>query len=198
MQAFPVAESKKYSSAHELPDGAGFFSEAALEPRDAPALSSACETSVLKEETAVRRAARNFCALSLALSALLHAGARAAVNETMSEEQNRLASGEWGGQHVRVEVSDDGALLDFDGGHGVVGRPITLDGEGRFSAPGTYTRETGGPVREGREPKPQPAVYSGVVTGTEMTLKFTLTETKEEVGPYTLTRGSRGRVWKMK
>lgn len=146
----------------------------------------------------MRRAARNFCALSLALSALLYAGTRAAVTETMSEEQNRLAAGEWGGQHVRVEVSDGGALLDFDGGRGVIERPITLDGEGRFSAPGTYTREHGGPLREGHEPKPQPAVYSGAVRGKEMTLSFTLTETKEEVGPFTLTRGGRGRVWKMK
>lgn len=146
----------------------------------------------------MRRVARNFFALSLALSALLHAGSRAAVTETMSEEQNRLAAGEWGGRHVRVEVSDDGARIDFDGGRGVIERPITLDGEGRFSAPGTYTREHGGPQREGHEPKPQPAVYSGAVRGKEMTLKVTLTESKEEIGPFTLTQGSRGRVWKMK
>ena len=146
----------------------------------------------------MRRAARNFCALALALCALSQACTRAAATVNMSEEQNRLAAGDWGGKHVRVEVSDDGARLDFDGGRGVIPRPVTLDGEGRFSAPGTYTREGGGPLREGDEPKPQPAVYSGVVRGKEMTLKVTLTETKEEIGPFTLTQGSRGRVWKMK
>jgi hypothetical protein len=146
----------------------------------------------------VRRAARNFCAIFIALSALLAACVSAAESKTMSEEPTRLATGEWGGQHVRVEVSDDGAQLDFDGGRGVIERPITLDGEGRFSAPGTYTAEHGGPLSEGHEPKPQPALYGGVVRGKEMTLKLTLTETKQEVGPFTLTRGGRGRVWKMK
>jgi hypothetical protein len=116
----------------------------------------------------------------------------------MSEERTRLAAGEWGGQHVRVEASDDGARLNFDGGRGVVERPITLDGEGRFSAQGTFTREGPGPVDEENEPKPQPAVYSGVVKGKEMRLSVRLTETKEEMGPFTLTYGSRGRVWKMK
>jgi hypothetical protein len=142
----------------------------------------------------VRRAARNFCAVFIAASALLHAGPR--TTEAMSEERTRLAAGVWGGQHVRVEVSDDGARLDFDAARGIIERPVTLDGEGRFSASGAYTVEGGGPLREGEEPEPQPAVYGGVVRGKEMTLNVTLTETKEELGPYTLTRGSRGRVWK--
>jgi hypothetical protein len=164
----------------------------------APALSSACEPSVLKEKTYVLRAARNFCALSLALAALVQACGRAPTTEAMSKERSRLAAGDWGGQHVRVEVSDEGARLEFDAARGVIPRPITLDGEGRFSAQGTYTAEHGGPQREGEEPEPQPAVYSGVVRGKEMTLNVTLSETKRELGPYTLTRGSRGRVWKIK
>ena len=116
----------------------------------------------------------------------------------MSEERARLAAGEWGGEHVRVEVSDEGARIEFDAGRGVIERPITLDDEGRFSEAGTYTREGAGPLREGHEPKPQPALYSGVVRGKEMTLKITLTETKQDIGPFTLTRGSRGRVWKIR
>jgi hypothetical protein len=146
----------------------------------------------------VRRAARNFCAVLVAISALSQLGAGAAPTETMSEETTRLAAGVWGGQHVRVEVSDDGARLDFDAARGAIPRPVTLDGGGRFSAPGTYTAEHGGPLREGEEPKPQHAVYSGVVRGKEMTLKVMFTETEVEIGPFTLTLGSRGRVWKMK
>ena len=146
----------------------------------------------------MRRAARNFCAVVVAICALSQACAHAPTTEAMSEERSRLAAGVWGGQHLNVEVSDEGATLDFDAAHGVIPRPVTLDGEGRFSAQGTYTPERGGPVREGREPKPRPAVYSGVVRGKEMTLNVTLTETKQELGPYTLTRGSRGRVMKIK
>lgn len=146
----------------------------------------------------MRRATRNFCAFLIAVSALSQAGTRAAATEAMSEERHSLAAGVWGGQHLRVEVSGDGARLEFDAAHGVIPRPVELDGEGRFSAQGTYTVERGGPVHEGEEPQPQPAVYSGVVRGKEMTLNVTLTETKEEFGPYTLTLGSRGRVWKIR
>lgn len=144
------------------------------------------------------RAARNFCAAFLAICALSQACVRAPTTEAMSQERSRLAAGVWGGQHLNVHVSDEGATLDFDAAHGVIPRPVTLDDDGRFSAQGTYTAERGGPQREGEEPEPQPAVYSGVVTGKEMTLNVTLTETKQEFGPYTLTRGSRGRVMKIK
>lgn len=145
----------------------------------------------------MRRAARSFCAILIAVSALSHAGQRAAANQ-VSEERNSLAAGVWGGQHLRVEVSGDGARLEFDAARGLIERPVTLDGEGRFSVHGTYTVERGGPVHEGEEPQPQPAVYSGVVRGKEMTLNVTLTETKDELGPYTLTLGSHGRVWKIR
>lgn len=146
----------------------------------------------------MRRTTRSFCAILIAVSALSHAGQRAAANQALSKERNSLAAGVWGGQHLRVEVSDDGARLDFDAARGVIEQPVTLDGEGRFSVQGTYTVERGGPVREGEEPEPQPAVYSGAVRGKEMTLNVKLTETKEELGPYTLTLGSRGRVWKIR
>jgi hypothetical protein len=114
----------------------------------------------------------------------------------MKEELNLLAAGDWGGRHVRMEVSPQGALLEFDFAKGSIAQPITLDAEGRFSAKGEFAREGFGPRDEDEEPKRLHAVYSGAVEGGEMNLNVTLAETKEEVGTFTLIRGSRGRVWK--
>jgi hypothetical protein len=114
----------------------------------------------------------------------------------MNEEHSALAAGDWGGRHVRMEVSERGALLEFDFAKGSIPRPVMLDSEGRFSAKGVFAREGFGPRIEDEEPKRLSAVYSGAVKGDEMTLTVTLTETKEQVGTFTLTHGSRGRVWK--
>ncbi len=114
----------------------------------------------------------------------------------MNEALNLLAAGDWGGRHVRMEVSPEGALLEFDFAKGRIARPIALDSEGRFSAKGELAREGFGPRDEDEEPMRRAAVYSGAVEGDEMTLNVTLTETNEQVGLFTLTRGSRGRVWK--
>jgi hypothetical protein len=114
----------------------------------------------------------------------------------MSEESNALAAGEWGGKHVRMEVSEGGAMLAFDCAKGSIARPVTLDAEGRFSTEGEFVRQGFGPHNEDVAPKSQRAVYSGVVRDHSMTLIITLAETKEEVGAFTLTRGSRGRLWK--
>ncbi|HEX7312748.1 MAG TPA: hypothetical protein VF297_02445 [Pyrinomonadaceae bacterium] len=113
----------------------------------------------------------------------------------MNEESEQLAAGDWGGRHVRMEVSDGGALLVFDRARGSIKGPITLDAEGRFEARGEYAREGFGPRDEAEVPKGVPALYLGEVKGTSMTLTVTLAETLEEVATYTLTRGG-GRPWK--
>ena len=67
---------------------------------------------------------------------------------------------------------------------------------GRFDVIGRHVRETPGPIRLGRTPPPRPARYVGKVTGGEMTLTVTLTDTPEEIGSFTLVRGSEGRIRK--
>lgn len=108
----------------------------------------------------------------------------------------RLAPGAWGGDHIRMEVSEAGAALEFDCAHGAIDKPIALDSEGRFDLKATYTVERGGPVRRDSPPPVRPARYSGRVSGDTLTLTVTLTDTDEDAGTYTLTRGSEGRVFK--
>lgn len=114
----------------------------------------------------------------------------------MRTEEGRVAKGLWGGAHLRLNVNDEGAVLEFDCARGQIGAPLETDSEGRFDLPGTYTREGPGPIRIGREPTARPARYAGRVEGARMTLSVKLEGADKPLGAYTLTRGAEGRVVK--
>jgi hypothetical protein len=109
---------------------------------------------------------------------------------------DRLAAGVWGGEHVRLQVNDGGAAVEFDCANGSIDQPVVLDGEGRFNVKGRYAAEHGGPVRRDETDNTRPARYAGQVKGDTLTLNVTVGDSKESVGPFTLTRGSEGRVMK--
>lgn len=111
-------------------------------------------------------------------------------------EVGRVSEGLWGGMHLRLSVRGDGAGLEFDCAHGEISAPFTLDGEGRFDLPGTYTREGPGPIRIGREPTARPAHYAGRVEGERMILSVRLEGSDKQLGEYTLTHGDEGRIVK--
>ena len=47
----------------------------------------------------------------------------AAVNKAPVERNDKLATGVWGGQHIRAEVTDRGADIEFDCAHGAIDQP---------------------------------------------------------------------------
>src|SRR5204863_10104476 len=100
----------------------------------------------------------------------------------------RVAPGLWGGEHVRMEVSDLGARLEYDCAGGTIDRPMTLDARGRFDQKGSYTPEHGGPQRDGRAAVVR-ARYVGRVGGDTMRLTVRIETRKEPVGLFTLKRG---------
>ena len=101
--------------------------------------------------------------------------------------------GQWGGDHVSLTVSDQTSHVELDCAHGDLSSPIQSN---RFSVPGTFVREHGGPVRTDETPDTHPALFAGSVSGDSMTLTIRLTDTNESVGSFLLTRGSPGRVVK--
>lgn len=129
--------------------------------------------------------------------------ARANDNHIMSEETHatsqvsqRVARGTWGGAHIRMEVRADGADIEYDCAHGTIDAPLDTDSEGRFDVAGTHVREGGGPIRIGKPTPGQRARYAGRVSEKEMTLTVTLSDTSKQVGTFTLTHDSEGRLWK--
>lgn len=107
-----------------------------------------------------------------------------------------VATGEWGGRGIVLDVQKQGAQAEFDCARGAITEALVVDKEGRFDARGTYVRERMGPEREGESPKGEPARYSGRVNGKTMQLTVTLTHSGEAVGSFTLTHGRTGRLHK--
>jgi hypothetical protein len=105
-----------------------------------------------------------------------------------------LTPGLWGGDHIRFEVTEGGARIDFDCAHAAVEGRIFVDGAGRFSASGTYYHERGGPVREGEEARGEAVRLSGRVGGSLM--KLNVTRAGTSLGSFDLNRDKEGRVFK--
>jgi hypothetical protein len=95
-----------------------------------------------------------------------------------------------------LQISEDAAEIEFDCARGAIRGAIPLDEQGRFEVPGSYVRERPGPIRVGDEPKQRPASYAGSIRDQTMTLRVTLTDSKESIGTFSLQHGSGGTVRK--
>jgi hypothetical protein len=111
--------------------------------------------------------------------------------------KDRVTPGEWGGQHVRLTVAEDGAQLELDCAHGSV-EAMTLGEGGRFDVAGRLVREHGGPVRKDETENGVSARYQGTVKDQTMTLAIVPDDGGEKVGPFELTLGGRARLMKCK
>lgn len=122
-------------------------------------------------------------------------------NQTGIEAKKRMDSvktGLWGGEHISLEVTADGATVDYDCAHGSIDQKIILNERGRFSVAGTHVRERGGPVRKDDNVDTHPAKFSGQIENDTMMLTVTETDTKESVGTYKLIYGAKPSIMKCK
>ena len=132
-------------------------------------------------------------------SLAVYAGSCKATSANLDVRANRrdegLATGTWGGQHVRVEVTDRGAELEFDCARGAIARKVMLDANGRFDVAGTFATEHAGPIRDD-ESSSRAVNYQGKVNGNEMELTVTDPKAKETIGSFQLKLGNEGRLMK--
>lgn len=105
----------------------------------------------------------------------------------------RVPPGVWGGDHVRLAVSEATAAIEFDCAHGTLDGPIALNRDGRFDVAGLFVRERGGPIRIDDVLEREPARYSGTIEGSTMTLIVTASQ---RLGPFALALGQQGRLVK--
>lgn len=106
----------------------------------------------------------------------------------------RVEPGEWGGDRVRLTVTERGAEVEFDCAHGSLAAPLVVDKKGRFEIAGRFVREHGGPIRLGERPDEQPARYEGQVDGPRMALTVRLQD--RTLGPFELGLGKPARLHK--
>ncbi|HXY41624.1 MAG TPA: hypothetical protein VEQ10_18245 [Vicinamibacteria bacterium] len=88
-----------------------------------------------------------------------------ATARSQSASPSVLPSGQWGGDHVRLEVTGSSTTIEFDCAHGSVDGAWTLGSDGGFDGAGVYVQEHGGPVIVGQPEDTQPAQYSGRLDG---------------------------------
>jgi hypothetical protein len=107
-----------------------------------------------------------------------------------------LLPGTWGGRHVRLEVTDGGASVEFDCAHATVEGRIVVDRAGRFSVAGTYYAEHGGPVRIDETPNGFPVRLAGRVGGSLMKLTVTRAGRRKSLGTFALAREREAELFK--
>jgi hypothetical protein len=93
-----------------------------------------------------------------------------------------------------LTVKDTGADIQFDCAHGRTEEPIVLDDAKRFDARGIFVREHGGPVKKDEAESSQPVRYKGRVDGDQMTLTVAPEDGGDDLGSFSLAKGSRGHL----
>jgi len=131
---------------------------------------------------------------SIASSSLNPSSAQRRRRARRRRAADALMPGVWGGDHIRLEVTDGGAAIEYDCAHATVEGKILVDAAGRFSVAGTYYREHGGPVREGEAPNGQRIRLDGRVGGSLMTLK--VSRAGRTLDTHTLTRDREAQLFK--
>lgn len=116
--------------------------------------------------------------------------------EGKQRKMQNIPAGTWGGQHIRIVIENGSASIEYDCAHGTINGPLRLDRNGKFHLTGTHVREMGGPVRLNMPRKGEPAGFTGWTDGKKMTLTVTLSDSKEDIGTFSLVRGSEGRIRK--
>ena len=110
----------------------------------------------------------------------------------------RLPVGLWAGDHISIEVTEEGATIEYDCAHAKIEQRITLDRRGRFDVAGMQVQEHGGPVRQNDEGAGYPVRFTGQVSGKRMKLSVRKSGTKELIGTFTLVYGAQPRLRKCK
>jgi hypothetical protein len=107
---------------------------------------------------------------------------------TMEQKPANLM-GDWGGPHIGLVLEGGLGKVSYDCASGTIDKAIIPGPEGRFTVPGTHIEGQGGPVRVGQIFRSQPATFSGMVTGQQMTLRVVL-EDGTALGPFALTENA--------
>jgi hypothetical protein len=113
-----------------------------------------------------------------------------------TQKMRRIATGVWGGEHIKMKVGAKSATIEYDCASGTINGPLVTASDGHFNLRGTHKMERGGPVRLGDDPKSIPATYIGSIHGNTMTLTLKLGDAEDET--FTLEKGKTGELFKCK
>ena len=103
-----------------------------------------------------------------------------------------LIPGTWGGAHIRFDVTETGARVEFACAHATGEGMIGVGSQGRFNVYGRHVEEHGGPVRPTEVEEEGAGGYrvrlSGRVGGSLLKLTVTRADTRKVIGTFDLAR----------
>jgi hypothetical protein len=114
--------------------------------------------------------------------------------QQVSRTSGKVSIGLWGGSDLEMQVTPQGAELEFDCARGKILEPLLPDETGKFHAKGTFQTQHG-PVRRDQPQRGIDVVYAGTVQGDTMQMEFAL-EDKELPEKFVLVRGQSGNLKK--
>jgi len=109
-----------------------------------------------------------------------------------------VPNGVWGGEHLRMEVNDSGADIEFDCARGSISQRLELDDKGHFKVQGTYMAETPAPAAADGGFSPPPgikATYVGTLSGSSLRLEV-FVEGQDTPRTFDLVQGDQGHLAK--
>ena len=95
----------------------------------------------------------------------------------------------WGADHIILSVAENGVTIQYDCADGLLEQALEMDEQGNFTANGVHVLRKHGPINIDDKKTRQPATYAGKISGNNMMLTVTLTETNKVIGEFTLERG---------
>ena len=132
--------------------------------------------------------------LSLILSLFIFVEGTVALADNLQDRNTPSELiGTWGGDNIVVEVTTEGATIEYGCAHGSIREKIVLDNQGKFLLKGFHKAERGGPTRQGNE-QGEAATYAGTITGNTMTFEVRLERGNESIGTFKVEKGRRVRL----
>ena len=113
-----------------------------------------------------------------------------------TQKMHHIATGVWGGEHIRIEVGAKSAAVEYDCATGVINGPLVVDSNGEFNLRGIHKMERGGPIRADDNPKQHEATYTGSIKGNTISLTLKFADFEPET--FTLEKGKPGDLFKCK
>ncbi|HTH51244.1 MAG TPA: hypothetical protein VL501_04895 [Pyrinomonadaceae bacterium] len=113
---------------------------------------------------------------------------------TDAQKTYAVTHGQWGGNGMNMVVSAAGATIEFDCASAEISKQLRMTKKGVLEGTGTLVSNGPGPVRIDREPNRTPIKFKGTVKGKTMVLSVTDADAGTDLGTFTLTHGSSGRI----
>lgn len=101
--------------------------------------------------------------------------------------------GDWGGEHARLQVTEDFWYMEFDCAHLIVNQPVVIQ-ENTFESPAEYYQEYPVQFDDQELYKPKPARIEGVLKGSGMEIKIIVED--QVYGTYTLIYQQEAKIYK--